>query len=44
MPGPFPGMDAYLESPANWRNFHASYIVKLADALNATLPDDYVAR
>jgi hypothetical protein len=44
MPGPFPGMDPYLESPANWRNFHASFIARLAEALNNLMPKEYVAR
>lgn len=44
MPGPFPGMDPYLESSEFWRNLHASYIARLSEELNRTLPDSYVAR
>lgn len=44
MPSLFPGMDPYLEDPAFWSDFHDSFIVYWADALNAALPDHYEAR
>lgn len=44
MPSPFPGMDPYLESPAHWPDFHFRFISALADAINARVPDRYVAR
>jgi hypothetical protein len=37
-------MDPYLETPALWADFHASFIVYLADALLQGLPDNYEAR
>ena len=39
---PFPGMDPYLER--NWSDVHGHLITYAADALNATLPDDLLAR
>ncbi len=44
MRSPFPGMDPYLESPALWSDFHASFITYWRDALLACLPDHYEAR
>lgn len=44
MPGPFPGMDPYLEAPAHWHGVHHTLIVYIADTLNATMPPAYVAR
>ncbi len=44
MPGPFPGMDPYLESPAFWRDVHQSLIYCCRAALNAALPPGFVAR
>ncbi|HLK55652.1 MAG TPA: DUF4058 family protein [Chthonomonadaceae bacterium] len=44
MPGPFPGMNPYLEAPDLWPSFHNSLIFCLGEALNAVLPDDFVAR
>src|SRR5262245_7174752 len=44
MPSPFPGMDPYLETPALWSDFHASFITYLRDALIACLPSNYEAR
>ena len=38
---PFPGMDPYLER--YWSSVHFAFINRLADALNAVLPDDLVA-
>src|SRR5436190_12812810 len=44
MPSPFPGMDPYLETPALWSDFHASFILYWRDALLDHLPDNYEAR
>lgn len=41
---PFPGMDPYLESPAYWQDFHATFVPALREQINAVLPDHYVAR
>lgn len=43
MPGPFPGMDPYLEQPALWSGVHQGLITGIRDALNAALPSGYVA-
>jgi hypothetical protein len=43
MPGPFPGMDPYLEDPDHWRGVHGRLIVGISDALNASLPEGFVA-
>ena len=43
MPGPFPGMDPYLEDPILWPGVHQSLITYLRDALNTRLPTRYVA-
>lgn len=37
---PFPGMDPYLESPANWRGFHARFLQALTDTIGDALPGD----
>ena len=44
MPNPFPGMNPYLEDPAEWEGYHNSLITYLAASLNAALPPDYIAR
>jgi Protein of unknown function (DUF4058) len=44
MPGPFPGMDPYLEHPAGWPNFHHLFVTFASVALNQVLPEQYVAR
>lgn len=44
MPSPFPGMDPYLESPAIWSDFHATFTGTLRVDLNRILPRGYVAR
>jgi hypothetical protein len=44
MPSPFPGMDPYLEDPAFWSDFHASFITYWRDALSDCLADNYEAR
>ena len=43
MPGPFPGMDPYLEHPRLWPGVHQGIMTFFCDALNATLPPRYVA-
>src|SRR4051794_36688978 len=43
MPGPFPGMDPYLEAPSVWRNVHNRLITYISDELNILLPEGYVA-
>lgn len=43
MPSPFPGMDPYLEDPALWPGFHQLFIGRVLTALNAVLPQKYVA-
>jgi hypothetical protein len=37
-------MDPYLEHPANWSDFHATFIVCWRDALREVLPSHYSAR
>ena len=39
---PFPGTDPYLE--AHWLDVHTKLVAYSADALNARLPDDLIAR
>ena len=43
MPGPFPGMDPYLEDPVLWPGIHQRLITYIADSLSESLPDRYVA-
>ncbi len=43
MPSPFPGMNPYLEDPDEWPDFHVSFLVALRAAINAVLPQRYVA-
>lgn len=43
MPGPFPGMDPYLESPTRWQGVHNSLANGVMTFLNTILPDRYVA-
>ena len=43
MPGPFPGMDPYLERRDLWQGFHNTFIAYLNAAINQALPDNYVA-
>src|SRR5205823_1055982 len=40
----FPGMDPYLEDPAFWADFHATFIFCWREAVAAALPDNYDAR
>lgn len=44
MPGPFPGMDPYLEDPAHWPDVHQRLITYIADTLGADLRPRYHAR
>ncbi len=44
MPSPFPGMDPYLEGPAFWSDFHATFINYWREAVSAALPPQYDAR
>ena len=43
MPSPFPGMDPWLEAKGVFPNLHTGLIVRLQDALNASLPVGFVA-
>lgn len=43
MSGPFPGMDPYLEDSTHWTGVHDRLIYCLGAALNASLPEGYVA-
>lgn len=43
MPSPFPGMDPYLEHPAFWSGFHATFIIYIRAALTRVLPKGYYA-
>ena len=38
MPGPFPGMDPFLETTIRWRGFHGALISEICYALNRLLP------
>lgn len=44
MKSPFPGMDPYLESPLQWRGFHAFVMTSLAATLNPDLPPGFIAK
>ena len=44
MPGPFPGMDPYLEDPAHWPAFHKLLVTALYQAMLPGLVDRYRAR
>lgn len=44
MPGPFPGMDPYLEARDVWRGLHTQLIVEAARDLQPQLVPRYVAR
>src|SRR4051812_44958271 len=43
MHGPFPGMDPYLEAPQLWPGVQQGLMTSMASALNALLPERYVA-
>lgn len=44
MPSPFPGMDPYLERPADWPQFHLLLITTLFEVLADLLPPAYAPR
>lgn len=44
MASPSPGMDPYLETPALWSDFHATFVTYWREALSECLPDNYEAR
>jgi hypothetical protein len=44
MPGPFPGMDPYLEDPAHWPDVHQRLITYIADTIGPPLRPRYHAR
>ncbi len=43
MPSPFPGFDPYLEDPAFWSDFHATFINYWREAIADALPPNYEA-
>jgi hypothetical protein len=43
MPGPFPGMDPYLENPVLFPDLHDAMITYLREALQGQLPEPYYA-
>lgn len=43
MPGPFPGMDPYLEEPLRWPGVHSELISSARAALNRLLPEGFAA-
>ncbi len=43
MPSPFPGFDPYLEDPAFWSDFHATFINYWREAIAEALPPHYEA-
>lgn len=43
MPGPFPGMDPWLEHPHWWQGRHNALISHICDSLNQTMPASYAA-
>jgi hypothetical protein len=43
MPGPFPGMDPWLEDPEVFPDLHDALAQRLKDAINTGLPPGYVA-
>lgn len=44
MPSPFPGFDPFLEDPAYWSDFHATFVNYWREAIADALPDAYEAR
>jgi hypothetical protein len=44
MPGPFPGVDPYLEAQGLWPDFHATFLNYWREAIGDLLPDDYDVR
>jgi hypothetical protein len=43
MKSPFPGMDPFLEQPAYWPDFHATFINYWREAIADLLPPSYEA-
>lgn len=43
MPGPFPGMDPYIERPAIWADFHDRLIVHVQELIQPLIKPKYVA-
>lgn len=43
MPSPFPGMDPWLEAPGLFPSVHSQLINRILEALNAVLPQQYIA-
>lgn len=43
MPGPFPGMDPYLEAPGFWEDCHDRLIFHMGSMLSELLPPSYAA-
>src|SRR5437016_3910968 len=43
MPGPFPGMDPYLEAPGFWEDCHDRLIFHMGSMLSELLPPNYAA-
>ncbi len=43
MPSPFPGMDPWLEAAGVFPDLHSVLIIYMREALNAAMPDGYVA-
>jgi len=43
MPSPFPGIDPFLEDPAFWSDFHATFINYWREAIADALPNNYEA-
>jgi hypothetical protein len=43
MPSPFPGIDPFLEDPAYWSDFHATFINYWREAIADALPSSYEA-
>jgi hypothetical protein len=44
MPGPFPGVDPYLEAQGYWPDFHATFLNYWREAIADGLPDEYEIR
>jgi hypothetical protein len=44
MASPFPGMDPYIESPAQWPDFHTRFVNVLSEVIADRLPNNYFAR
>lgn len=44
MPSPFPGMNPYLEHPDAWHDFHQSFLVRMRDAINAQVGQEYLVK